>query len=758
MKKGILIGIVAGIVTLGLALGIVLSLFLARIGTRMTSDSEVSEEVSEETEVSEAQTSENAAETKGSAGETGALARTSFIHSENEIPVPSYTPQVAPYSTDAKLSNIENARRLYLQDAQIAKLAQNCFVVTDVAADEFFEIYESNRYQSFPNFVTTDSMMHTYHLYYLMLQKKMEKTALSAQIESMSRKLLAVSRAQYEDLKGTEWEDAALTNVAFFTVGAKLLDDSVQPDAAAAELVKAELDEVNAAQGIRNSLLTDDMEDYSQYKPRGYYEEDEQLQRYFRAMMWYGRRNFAQENEKLNRCALLMNLALQEDGLEEWKAVYTVTSFFAGASDDSGYFEYMPAILEAYGDTIGTKDLAGNTKDFDAYRKLTAAMEPPAINSVPFADDEGRTDKTERAKGYRLMGQRFSLDAAIFTQLMYSKVEKNPERNPDDQLRLLPDALDVPAALGSKEAYSILQEEGKTDYPNYDAQLSLVSLGIQSQPQLWSGSLYARWLNTLNPLLEEKGEGYPSFMTNREWTRKNLESYLGSWAELKHDSILYSKQAMAEMGGGDVAQVDDRGYVEPEPELFNRLQNMTLETAAGLKQFGMLEAKEEEELNRLAELAGRLSEISAKELNQEELDEDDYELIRSYGGSLEHFWSEAIRAKTGEEYNRTDENPAALIADVATDPNGSCLEVGISGADHIYVIVPVAGGLRVASGSVFSYYEFKQPLSERLTDSEWMKMIGKSFDMDTFWEEPQVDHLKPDWTKSYRQKYVYEWN
>ena len=50
-------------------------------------------------------------------------------------------------------------------------------------------------------------------------------------------------------------------------------------------------------------------------------------------------------------------------------------------------------------------------------------------------------------------------------------------------------------------------------------------------------------------------------MTNDEWQKKSLESYLGSYTELKHDTVLYAKQVMAEMGGGDDTVYDDRGYV-----------------------------------------------------------------------------------------------------------------------------------------------------------------------------------------------------
>ena len=45
----------------------------------------------------------------------------------------------------------------------------------------------------------------------------------------------------------------------------------------------------------------------------------------------------------------------------------------------------------------------------------------------------------------------------------------------------------------------------------------------QENALLWSASLYAGWLNTLRPLLKDKGEGYPVFMQNEEWNRKNAQ-------------------------------------------------------------------------------------------------------------------------------------------------------------------------------------------------------------------------------------------
>ena len=69
---------------------------------------------------------------------------------------------------------------------------------------------------------------------------------------------------------------------------------------------------------------------------------------------------------------------------------------------------------------------------------------------------------------------------------------------------------------------------GKSE--NYSENMEKIKEGLSNSNQkLWMSSLYANWLNTLRPLLEEKGEGYPFFMQNAEWTKKNLECFSGSF-------------------------------------------------------------------------------------------------------------------------------------------------------------------------------------------------------------------------------------
>ncbi|GAJ14073.1 unnamed protein product, partial [marine sediment metagenome] len=81
-----------------------------------------------------------------------------------EVPV-SITPQVPAYTVDKNLDNVINKEDFkYLPEAAKELLAENGFVVVPSQYKEFFSLYERNRYGFTPSFITTDSMLHNYHL------------------------------------------------------------------------------------------------------------------------------------------------------------------------------------------------------------------------------------------------------------------------------------------------------------------------------------------------------------------------------------------------------------------------------------------------------------------------------------------------------------------------------------------------------------------------------------------------------------------
>lgn len=476
-------------------------------------------------------------------------------------------------------------------------------------------------------------------------------------------------------------------------------------------------------------------EDYTQYIPRGHYAKSDDLKSYFKAMMWYGRLTFRTVNEDETKSAALITVLLSnKKHFDSWNRIYEPTNFFVGKSDDLGFFQYLEVMNKTYERVPSARELAADQDAWTSFLAAVRELEPPAGNSMPIFDETVQPDRDKEIKGFRFMGQRFTLDAFIFQRLVYREVGEDSQ----GRRRMLPKGLDIPAAMGSKEAYAILDGMGETGYAKYPENMCKLQTHMRRlDAGTWTQNLYWSWLHTLVPLTEPKGKGYPSFMTNQAWTRKQLETYLGSWTELKHDTILYAKQVYAEMGGGG-EPVDDRGYVEPNPVVFARLAALTRMTIDGLESRGLLNERDKTALERMEELALRLKTIAEKELVNESLTDEEYELIRGFGGHLEHFWLEALGDEGVDHRSAVYENPASLIADVATDPNGQVLEAGTGYVSEIYAVVPVDGKLRIARGAVYSYYEFPWPAEDRLTDQKWRVMLAED-------QAPQ----QPAWTKLY---------
>lgn len=281
------------------------------------------------------------------------------------------------------------------------------------------------------------------------------------------------------------------------------------------------------------SLVEGLKEDYTQYIPRGHYAKSDDLKSYFQAMMWYGRLTFRAAKEDETKSAALITLLLsRQQEYDHWNRIYEPTNFFVGKSDDLGFSQYFELLKESYGEIPTLDALTGNTGKWSTFLAGLEKLESPAINSIPIFDESIQPDRTKEIKGFRLMGQRFTLDAPVFQHLIYREVQENSS----GERRMLPKGLDIPAALGSKEAYSLLDAMGETRYEKYPENMKKIQAYIDKlDAATWTQNLYWSWLYTLKPLIEPKGAGYPTFMGNQAWTRKQLETYLGSWTELKHD-------------------------------------------------------------------------------------------------------------------------------------------------------------------------------------------------------------------------------
>jgi hypothetical protein len=252
-------------------------------------------------------------------------------------------------------------------------------------------------------------------------------------------------------------------------------------------------------------------EDYSQYVPRGHYTRSEQLKRYFKAMMWYGRMAFllkgcngddaliSERDAKLSTIqAALISSELPDVNVDIKSAqeiltrIYSVTAFFVGTADDLTPYEYRDAITNVFGADFNVSELNDENKLL-ALKVELAKMRSPGIYGgsgvcvvYPPITEAKLYVCLNKTKGMRFMGQRFVPDSYMFQRLVFPSVGLYVGNETPFTMcitdvvgpkRCFPRGLDIMAVLGSERAEDILIEDGDTEYAgvntSYEKQLNV---------------------------------------------------------------------------------------------------------------------------------------------------------------------------------------------------------------------------------------------------------------------------------------------
>ena len=518
--------------------------------------------------------------------------------------------------------------------------------------------------------------------------------------------------------------------------------------------VRGELALIGAHRGFAKSPLFVYKEDYSQYVPRGHYTRSKRLKQYFKALMWYGRMTFlirgktaetggliSREEARIQTLAASILAGLMQTSLsdgrtlaEAWDRLYSVTAYYVGLADDLTPYEYRAAMRGAIGESVVGAKLT-DARNFFELRKRLAQMRKPEIYSGlgeqegPPASIAGETDLAKAlalTQGMRLMGQRYIPDSYMMGRAVYPTVGKftgtgqpfTLVRSQGGPIRGFPRGLDVMAVLGSGRARHWIKKLGDDRYDRFDETLAKLTGKFDAVDEAgWNRNMYWSWLYALKALLKEYPRGYPTFMRTPAWRDKQLSAALASWSQLRHDTILYAKQSYTMRATGMPPRPKMvEGYVEPACEFYARLLALTRMTIKGLNDFKVLDPRAKARLQSLERIVARLLAISKQELANEKLTADDYAFIRSFGAALK-----AVTAGVNKEGTET-----TIVADVHTDTNArQVLEEGTGYLHTMVVVYPMPdGGLVAGAGPVLSHYEFKHPMSDRLTDEAWKKMLA----------------------------------
>ncbi len=350
----------------------------------------------------------------------------------------------------------------------------------------------------------------------------------------------------------------------------------------------------------------------------------------------------------------------------------------------------------------------------------------------------------EKSKGFRLMGQRFIPDSYVMGRLVSPGAGGlAPDGDPNaftavlsdvGYIRGFPRGLDVMAVMGSERAAWWLAELKDDRYTKYaESFADMADFLAEQSPEQWHANLYWGWLATLQTLLTPAPEGTQSFMQTHAWADKSLTAALASWAELRHDTILYAKQSYTPNFETSIPPPPPPGYVEPNPAFFANLLALNEMTRVGLDDMGMLPEAAEARLVALSTVLERMLTIAVVELSGAPLDEADVNAIDMLADTLD-----TVVAGVEEAGVKT-----TLVADVHTDQNSKkVLEEGVGYVELLVAAYRIPDGtIALGAGPVLSYYEFKHPMDDRLTDEKWREILAGT--------EPGMP-APPEWTATYR--------
>lgn len=655
-------------------------------------------------------------------------------------------------STATRLDLIQRSQ-IALDNAEVAKLNDNGFVISENRRfPSFLYGYETIYMQDLPVYVSADSVMHAVHSSYDEILKAIELAALVPELDTLLDSMRGALASGAAAGFGPQAEqDADL----YLAVALSLLRDA--PQGALAGASQTEIDELvakaQAADGWQKVELFGvprDM-DFSQFEPRGHYTDAPVLEQYFRAMMWLGRIDLRivetqpDHSQVFHRrqfeSALALHRLMDSDAMARWAAIDGTIGAFVGEPDNMTLTE-----LEALLSELEAKDpaaIAALSDEEISKAILQGGYGTQRISSHIMINGLGERTMP-LSSTFLLLGQRYVVDSHVFSNLVYDRVQGGEVR------RMMPNPLDVAfAALGNDQAAPLLQSElNQYRYaPDLHAMRFLVD---EHGEEFWGANLYNRWLTALRALspseeLQNPAQaGLPQLMATEAWGRRLLNTQLASWAELRHDTILYAKQSYT---GGVSCEFPD-AYVDPYPEFYRAVEDLA---AHGRQVVQNLNLGVQPQLiegivayfDELESHVGTLREMAEAQRAGATFTDEQLEFVNRavvvHNGcgspvDAEGWFSRLYynRAK-GAEWDPTIADVHTQPTDESGNPVGRVLHVGTGGPRLMVVTVPTCTGVNAYAGLVSSYFEHVTGDFDRLTDERWQQQLQQSRPADVPW-------------------------
>jgi Protein of unknown function (DUF3160) len=675
-----------------------------------------------------------------------------------------------------------------LNGEERAAFKKNGFVVSErMGAASFSEQFYRVFSRDLPVFISSDALLHAWHRSYDAMLEELEETYLATSLDEilagMTSQLPAARKAHGSGILSESIEDADY----FLAVARSLLaGQPVKTHLGQDAKVVATLRACDNLQLQEFKLFGRDRKvDFSQFKVRGHYENSELLRRYFRAMMWCGRIDLrvaggsdehrtASSPRELGAAIVLHDLLKRAGKFDQWAQFDRMIQTFVGRTDSMTFAQL--------GDVLATGGInsPADVKGIETLKKLQDEILAGKIGlqhirshyvvSSPFGPD-----KADLSRSFTLMGQKFVVDSWVTAKVVADEIFWDGRK----VQRRVPSCLDVAfAAFGNDqvvpELVARMTDSGGRQFRdglNYQHNLAAVRRVIDAQNRaVWDENLYMNWLATLRTLSRPTTDDrLPEVVRTRAWAMKSLNTQFASWAQLRHDTILYVKQSYT----AKASCYYPAGYVEPVVPFWARLEKMASRAADLVekteypdrviekpvfyqgKKINAIrinlkdtQKKQAAFLRNFARQVGLIRSVCEKQLAQRELTAEEKKVLQDvvqiqHGSGFTRYngWYPKLFYKGTPDSGKWD----AIVADVHTDvpapalgDPGCVLTQGVGNVDLLVVAIDNGKDRVVYAGPVLSHYEFEMPGVTRKSDSEWRKDIIEG-------KLPP----RPSWTRSY---------
>jgi len=607
-----------------------------------------------------------------------------------------------------------------------------------------------------PVFVSTDAILYAFHVSYDRILRDVELGLLINDVSDLItalRSKMNQLNAKYSSYPGMHQmlRDADV----YLTVPAKLIGQTVDPYFPEnSGKINYIISKIMAAEGTSEDTLFSSnctSYDWSQFKPRGHYVDImyPQLADYFRTMMWFGRVELylispvseptgncdAQTFEDLQRQVidsyLIQELFDMSNTWNDYSQIEDVLKFFVGNQDNvtldnlqylrnsvqiDSASQFLDSLkLVEFQDTLSNQSFA--------YQLILSQI----LASNPMSPDS-----IVPASAFMLFGQRYVDDSYAMASVVYDRIKYLGQK----VCRLFPSALDPMFALGNDAAGQLLQSE--LDQYHYSTNLAALRYLFDSfEPEYWQSSLYKFWLDAIRKLNPPSDRNYlPDFMKTAAFWQEKMNTQLSSWAELRHDNLLYAKESYT----GVPTCSYPYSYVEPFPALYNVLKNVGSYAYNYFQSLNFPEPSIKtfilDYFDKLQNISDTLQSISQKELSNSSLNSDEISFLKNMLFSMNNYspgdtiydgWYSKLFYNDQSYLYDGLMGANLIVADVHTTPAdcdgtfyGWVKHVGTGRFDVGVFIAQIPGGEKCAFiGPVLSYHEYTTTNFLRLTDDEW---------------------------------------